>query len=364
MSVCKKCGIENDDGAIFCRNCGQKIEVESEEQKTENNEVVQEPQSTGAEKKNNTLIPTIISIAVVVIVGAMILIPKYMPSNSAEFDDTNIVTINQTDEEYYKEPVKNDLINIGRIDSIIATDANGADISVCVADIKNNVIYATDNAEYSMSASALVNIPILYTVAKELENGSCAWNSQVNFQYKFAGRGTIKKEQDGNYFDLDYLVRQMLNYSDNNATNSLIDYFGREYINNICDRNSFDSIDVQRYLGESSEYKDNYISAKDATEMLAEIYTSSNDDINKDYLLSHFNIYDDARFDGVGRNLSSNVTFLNHNAVTNSIYNEIAIVVSDNAEYVITVLCNNGQRATSADTVSKISDYVYGALSQ
>lgn len=364
MSVCKKCGIDNEDGAMFCRNCGQKIEVESGEQKTENSEIIQEPQSTSVEKKNTTLIPTIISIAVVIIIGAMILIPKYMPSNSVEYDDKNTAINNQTDEEYYKTPVKNNLINVEQIDSIIAMDANNADVSVCVADIKNDVIYATDNAEYSMSASALVNIPILYTISKELENDNCSWNSQVNFQYKFAGRGTIKKEQDGNYFDLDYLVRQMLNYSDNNATNSLIDHFGRNYINNICNKNSFDSVDVQRYLGESSEYKDNYISAKDATEMLAEIYTSTKDDINKDYLLSHFNIYDDARCNGVGRNLSSNVTFLNHNAVTSSIYNEIAIVVSNNAEYVITVLCNNGQMATSADTVSKISDYVYRALSQ
>lgn len=56
----------------------------------------------------------------------------------------------------------------------------------------------------------------------------------MRFQYSFSGRGTIKKEQNGNNFSLDYLIRQTLNYSDNNATNSLIDFLGRDYIKNKC----------------------------------------------------------------------------------------------------------------------------------
>ncbi len=363
MIICSKCGTENDEKASFCKNCGSKIEQIQE--KTEVT-VADNTQKTNQEKKN--ILPLIISAAVVLVAGIIILAPKFSSEKSSQVetepDDLEIAESVENTEEIVEEETKKDLLDMDYLDSIIASDANGANISVCVADIKNDAIYATNNAEYSMSASALVNLPILYTVAKELESGNCSWNSQVSFQYRFSGRGTIKKEQDGEFFDLDYLVRQMLNYSDNNATNSLIDYFGKEYINNVCRRNSFASVDVQRYLGESAEYKDNYISARDAVEMLAEIYTSTGDDINKNYLISHFNIYDDARYNGIGRNLPEQATFLNHNAVTSSIYNESAIIVSDDAEYIIAVLCNNGQMSTSAETVARISDYVYEALRQ
>lgn len=93
--------------------------------------------------------------------------------------------------------------------------------------------------------------------------------------------------------------------------------------------------------------------------MLEEMYSSTGGGVNNNFLYKFFSIYDDVRNKGVGRNLPNGVTFLNHNAVTNTIYNEIAIVVSENSEYIISVLCNNGKMATSADTVSKISDYVY-----
>ncbi len=268
------------------------------------------------------------------------------------------------DKEDREEKKEKDLIDMEQLDAIIAADANSADISVCIVDIKNDTTYETSNAGQLMSASALVNLPVLYTVAKGLDSGFYAWDDQILFQYRYAGRGSLKQDQDGNTFDLHFLIQQMLNYSDNNATNSLIDHLGREYINSVCNIKTFDSVDIQRYLGESAEYKDNYISARDAAKMLAELYTSSNDNINKEYLLSNFTIYDEAGYRGIGKNLPGDAIFLNHNAVTDSIYNEVAIVNSADSEYIISVLCNNGQMATSTDTVSRISDYVYTALNQ
>ncbi|MBE7052918.1 MAG: zinc-ribbon domain-containing protein [Ruminococcaceae bacterium] len=385
---CKKCGKSLKENAVFCVGCGEKVVKEQEVEKTvENTEVkvpVAAPSATPTitpkkpKKKNKGVIVTLIVILCLVVgVCAGVVVYSLMNNNDDSSDDD--ISTSQGDKKDKKEDkkteenldddekeaeVKDDLIDIEVIDSMIKKDSNNADISVCVYDVKNDVTYQTDNASSKMSSSALVNIPILYTAAKNMEDDNCSWETEVDFKYRYAGRGTITQEQDGEALELGYLVKQMLGYSDNNATNSLIDYFGRGNINDICSDDSFDSVDIQRYLGESNKNKDNYISAQDATLMLAKMYTSSSDFINKEFLKDYFIITDSISRNGVGKKLPQDITFLNHNAVTDSVYNETAIIISDDAEYIITILCNDGKAESSQKTASYISEYVFDALNQ
>lgn len=254
-------------------------------------------------------------------------------------------------------------VDINQINSIIGTDANRADISVCIYDLKNKAYYRTGNSAKRMSASALINIPILYTAENSMKNHDVSWSSRVRFKYMYSGREVIKSNQNGSEFELSYLLEQMMSYSDNNITNSLIDYWGSSYIESVCAQNGYNSVEIQKYLGESSQTRDNYICADDAVDMMREMYESGVA-IDEDYLKSCFRISDSARFDGLGKYLPSEAGFLNHNALTSTIYNEIGIIYSDKSEYIIAVLSNNGNSETSADTVARVSDYVYRELNK
>ncbi len=353
--ICGKCGTNNPDNARHCAYCRNALYAPNK-----------------AKKKQAEYIIVVLIIAIVILAVAIagVYIYKRNRANSIAFNGGGggsyipHITTNSPPSTPAKA-VKNDLIDMDEIDKIIQQDANNADISVCVIDLKNDAEYSTSNSNMPMSASALVNIPILYTASKELESGESKWNTPINFTYRFSGRGSIKQAQNNTNIPLSSLLVEMLNYSDNNATNSLMDYYGRNYIASICESGSYGSVDIQRYIGETNTTKDNYISASDVAKMVAELYTSEiTDGINADYLKSNFKILDNAQDSGMGQYIPNHITFLNHNAVTSSVYNEVAIVSSNNATYVIAFLSNDGKMDTSANTAGEISNYVYTALNQ
>lgn len=367
--ICPHCGNRLNPAAMFCGNCGNSLNPNSVKK---GKREIKDNNSRG-KKNTGVIVLTVLLIAVIIASAAVIL---YL-CNGGEFfdnigkgqeieadkDERRDKELEKEEKEPYEVEVKDDLIDMDVIDAIIASDANNARIGVCVIDMKNDVTYSTLNATERMSASALINIPVLYVIGKDMEENYISFDTPIKFQYKYSGRGTIGKNKNGEYLELSELLSQMLNYSDNNATNSLIDYYGYGTINSVCSEYSYNSVNLQKYLGETSDYKDNYISAEDISHMLYDMYKSEGNGINKTYLLSNFRISDNTKLTGIGKSLPQNeVLFLNHNAVTSSIYNEVAIVTSEKAEYIITVLCNDGKTEAEKTTVSKISEYVYNAL--
>jgi len=371
MKICAKCGKECADNTVFCTKCGEKFA----QQPTGQNENTQNSCRNGnsdafyigkgdVKKGNGKLLAILLPIIALLLVAIIVLLVIFIPMFNNRGRAPIPVPTEEPTAEPTEEPIDDNIIDVEEIDKIISQDANNADFSVYIIDLKNNNYYGTENSNNRMSASALINIPVLYASYQDINYGYLSMDDTVQFTYYSDGRGNIKKDQNGNYFTIDYLLQQMLNYSDNNATNSLVDYLGSDYIENICANNSYSSVEIQKRLGEDSDYKDNYVSARDISEMLAEMYESyDSTSIDADYLFSYFRIYDDASYDGVGRYLPSSVTFLNHNAVTSKTYNEVAIVSDGDVEYIITILSNNGKMETSATTAAEISSYVYYALS-
>lgn len=368
MPACRNCGTEHEIGAAFCGNCGSKIEY------VENTQSVPE---SGKKMNTSVLVAMIVSIAAVIIVAVLVFGKGLSfgiggggeePKDDIIPIDDGGIAVDEEKENVIPEPPVPDKkaeIDMNRISSIIASDKKGARISVCVIDLETGATYETNNAHSKMSASALVNVPVLYTISRCLANNYNTWDTGVIFRYMYGGRGSIKQNQSGNVFTLSYLVSQMLKYSDNNVTNSFMDHYTRDYIDEVCAHYGYNSVDLQRYLGESSASRDNYISASDAAHMLAEMYRGeAGHGITGQYLRSNFIINDNNRWKGIGSGIPSNVTFLNHNGVTSSIYNEAGIIATGNAEYVLVVLCNGGTMESSANTVGAISSYVYGVLNQ
>jgi beta-lactamase class A len=133
----------------------------------------------------------------------------------------------------------------------------------------------------------------------------------------------------------------MLQYSDNNATNSLISFLGMDKINRTCNEHGFSSVKLERQIILVDSDLDNFISAQDAVGMLSDLY-SERSSIGKSFLESYMVIKDRIDRSGLGRNMPESYLFLNHNGITADKYNEVAIVSDGTNTYIISVLCNSG----------------------
>lgn len=250
-------------------------------------------------------------------------------------------------------------IDMSEIDKIFSADS--ADYGIYIKDLKNVVEYKNAMGESSMTASALVNIPLLYTIAAMADRDLCSLSDMVPFKYTMDGRGRKTKADDGSYFSIGELLDDMLKFSDNNATNSLLAYFGMENITIECNGWGFDSVDINIYIGEKSA-QDNYASAQDLGRMLEVLYGGYFNSIDTDYMKNHFVISDKTARKGIGKYIPEDYGFLNHNGVRTEIYNEATVVYGGDAEYIIVVLSDNGAQDTEAEIIAQAAAYVHSCL--
>ncbi len=255
------------------------------------------------------------------------------------------------------------VLNIDRVDEILNEKGGGATFGVCVYDIRNDVPYVGSNGDKSMISSALTNICTLFTVGLLCDNGAISLDDSVLFSYTFDGRGIKSKSDSGNYYPLSELLANMLQYSDNNAANSIMDYIGIDTINKLCEQVELYSIDVQRnYSGNTS--LDNYASAEDIALMLAVMYSGAFDSVDKSYINNNFYIADKVSDKGIAKYIPSSYTVLNHNGVRTNVYNEAAIIKGSDAEYVVVIMSNGGVQDKEAAAIAEASEYIFEALTE
>lgn len=220
--------------------------------------------------------------------------------------------------------------------------------SVYVMDITRMQQYNLENADTPQIASALVVVPILFTVADDLESGRIPGiNADVTVRVSSAGRGHLAGDYaDGTIISLDNMLRYALSYSDNNAINSLIDYLGKEHINEVCHNAGYASVDVQTKIGEYSDGRNIYLSAKDTTMMLNSMYQDHFSVINRNYLMTHFSLdSSDGSNIGMYETGQNCQSFLNMNGTMNDKYNEVGLFVRADGEtfIVCSLACNSTQ---------------------
>lgn len=241
--------------------------------------------------------------------------------------------------------------------------ANAATRAAYVLDIGNRKEYGIENSDEPMPASALIGIPIMFTVASEANKGNLNLDEMAVFSYTFSGRGNLKQDSSGQTFSVIYLLEQALQYSDNNAINSLIDYLGLERINQVCHEYGFTSVDMQRKIVSGSTDLENYISAKDAAMMLNAVYQNNFDRIGRDFLKQNFRIPEsDSSNGGMYNSGRYYPDFLNLNGVTETRYNEVGLFEDGEKVFIISILTANGQHAASMDMVSRLTEYITSTL--
>lgn len=243
-------------------------------------------------------------------------------------------------------------------------DASNARYGLYVMDLTNYTNYAIGEAKTPLPASALIGIPIMYTIAEGISTNTYSMDNPVLFTYTFAnGRGNMKSDQNGQYFPLGDLLKEALLYSDNNALNSLIDYLTLDRINNICHQYGFESVDMQRKLMTESTSLENYISPEDAAMMLNAIYQNNFTEIDRSFLINYYKLVPgDAANKGMYPACGNCDVFLNLNGITETRYNEVGLVENGEEVFIMAVMTADGKHETSAPCVTNEASYVLANL--
>lgn len=239
-------------------------------------------------------------------------------------------------------------------------DASGARYGLYVMDLTNHTYYDIGEAETPLPASALIGIPIMYTIAEGVSTNAFSMTDPVLFTYTFAnGRGNIKANQNGQYFALGDMLKEALLYSDNNALNSLIDFLTLDRINSICHEYGFDSVDMQRKLMTEQSSLENYISPKDAAMMLNAIYQNNFTEIDRSFLMNYYMLVPgDSANKGMYPACGKCDVFLNLNGITETRYNEVGLVVNGEEVFIMAAMTVDGKQETSAPCVTNEAQYV------
>lgn len=143
-------------------------------------------------------------------------------SGSTQNGQTDSSTTQDTSEEEEEEsrPLSN--LDTAAINSAVKSFAGDGGFSFAIVDMSDGTVVGSENMEDMQSASAIIDVPILYTAMKSVENGSLKLSDQVTFTYEVDGRGELKQSDSGNTYSLEELLSYMLHYSDNKVKSKFV----------------------------------------------------------------------------------------------------------------------------------------------
>lgn len=259
------------------------------------------------------------------------------------------------------------IISVSEIENIMTGYSDASAYGVFIYDLKNQKEYAAGQALEPMYASGTIAVPIIYTAAVLLDQGRITLNDQITYVNSIGGRGEAYPERkDGKVYDLSYYLTTMLSYNDNNCMNCLIQYLGLDTINEVCSANGMSGTKLERALvTEVTDGKENYVSARDLTMMVKELYNGKFSVIGRDFMQKYFRIdeYDANRTligmaDGPAEGAE---LFLNQNGRGDTRFAECALIGDESCTYVISIVCRGDYGFVYEDAVKAVSAYVWDA---
>lgn len=232
-----------------------------------------------------------------------------------------------------------------------------------VMDISDGELVGSSRMSDSLSSSALLNIPILYTCAALSDRGVISLETTIRISSATPGR-TALADRVGENLSVRELLSYMLQYSDNTASNTLMDNLTFRTVNETCASHGYTSVSVNNFILSTTDYtsNDNYVSCSDLCGMLQELYSDRFSTLGSAFLQQNMVIRDSAAASGLGQTVPSNLMFMNLNGQKADKYNEVAIVDDGTHSYIIAFMgCKSTMEKMTA-AAATCGKYVYGVL--
>ncbi|MCW6667199.1 serine hydrolase [Aerococcaceae bacterium NML190938] len=177
------------------------------------------------------------------------------------------------------------------------------------------------------------------------------------------GTGVIQNSSVGTPFTLRALATEMIISSDNTAMNIIVDYLGFDTVNQYIREQGYTQTVLNRKMLDSaalSQGKDNYISAKEAGDLMRRIYTKTLISPSADeQLLSILSMQKDKT--NLEANLPVGITTYNKTGqyADYGIRNDISIVSTAKGTYVLVVLSQDGKEQQQIAAMQAFGHNVY-----
>ena len=216
------------------------------------------------------------------------------------------------------------------------------------------------NGDERFVAASMIKLLILAEYASQVDAGTLDPNAtrSISADEIVGGTGEIQNRGAGTYTYGD-LALFMIMYSDNTATNALIDTLGADKINLRASELQLGNTHLNRKMMDLDSNVENFISANDAAEILVEIAngtlaSQSTCDTLEAYLLRQTDSL------GLTQGLPAGIKFAHKTGSLDPIRHDGGIVYADKP-YVIVVLTSLGTSGANA-LMTNVSDVVYRAL--
>lgn len=151
------------------------------------------------------------------------------------------------------------------------TQPYGSSVSVCIIDASNGN-YCHVNSDKAFVSASMIKLAVLCEYMHAVDNGQLDPADRVTLKNMkvVGGTGLIQTERHASY-SYDELCRYMIMYSDNTATNVLINKLGQDAINERVQALGCKNTSLNRQLMALNTNTENWISARDAATILYKI---------------------------------------------------------------------------------------------
>lgn len=151
------------------------------------------------------------------------------------------------------------------------TQPYGSSVSVCIIDASNGN-YCHVNSDKAFVSASMIKLAVLCEYMHAVDNGQLDPADRVALKNMnvVGGTGLIQTERHASY-TYDELCRYMIMYSDNTATNVLINKLGQDAINERVQALGCKNTSLNRQLMALNTNTENWISARDAATILYKI---------------------------------------------------------------------------------------------
>ena len=256
-------------------------------------------------------------------------------------------------------------LDAAHVESLLRGHSTAAAYSWCLVDTATGESFGSENRDTGLSASALVDLPILYAVAKKVEAGELSMDSPITVSTTSNGRGSL-----AGYYGAQFTLAEMLDFvlarSSNDASNSLMDHIGIDVINSLCHEAGFESVRLTNHIGSTVENtdSDNYISAHDAAAIVDTLFRADGA-IDGAYLTEHMRIADGDRNAnrGLGRRIGE-AMIGNHNGSTAYKYNEVILARAGGRTYALCFMANGADATWLQSAAAEIGEYCQSIMEQ
>ncbi len=228
------------------------------------------------------------------------------------------------------------------------TETNGTQQVPSASTVKLWVAAAT----YDASQNGTINLSETYTIKQgDIAPGTGVLHQQVGSSKTYAE-----------------LIDLMLVYSDNSATNLLIDKLGGfAAINDYIARNGYASTRLQRKLGYQDSTRENYTSANDAATFMQNLYSFKI--VNQNASSAIINIlqrrrqYENKAYDYIGRYLPSGVDYVEKSGLGTRVRNDVgSFVTKSGGRVFVAIFLSNSNEQTQEEAIGKTVQQLYNSI--